>query len=332
MEDLLAAALAVEIDNPWLETRRAKLLFRVGNHAERLSHWHVAHEAYIRSTWPGARHRRIRVLERDGRPDRAHALALQALSAPESEAETQRVARMMPRLCKAVGQPGKAPRKENSIERETLVLPYPDEPFAVEYVARDHLSTESAPVFYVENGLINSLFGLLCWEAVFAPVPGAFFHPFQRGPADLHAPDFQAKRAEIFARCLSELDSDAYRSTILRNYACKSGLQSPFVFWAMLTPDLIALALDCLPAAHLKRWFSRMLADIRENRSGLPDLVRFWPAHRRYELIEIKGPGDKLQDNQIRWLRYCVDHEIPVRVIDVRWAEAPAGDGEQVAA
>jgi hypothetical protein len=91
----------------------------------------------------------------------------------------------------------------------------------------------------------------------------------------------------------------------------------------MLTPELVEMALDCLPAAHLKLWFVRLLADIRENRSGLPDLVRFWPAERRYELIEVKGPGDKLQDNQIRWLRYCIAHGMPVRVLDVRWAYAP---------
>ena len=329
---LLADASAIGIDNPWLETRRAKFFFRAGNHAERLGLWQAAHDAYTRSTWPGARHRTIRVLERDGQTERAHALALHALREPESEAETQRVERMMPRLRKAVGQPGKAARKDHAIERETLVLPHPEAPFAVEYVARDHLGADTAPVFYVENGLINSLFGLLCWEAIFAPVPGAFFHPFQRGPADLHAPDFQAKRAEIFAGCLARLESGAYRSTILRNYADKNGLQSPFVFWAMLTPELLSLALDCLPAAHLKLWFSRLLADIRENRSGLPDLVRFWPADRRYELIEIKGPGDKLQDNQTRWLRYCVSHGIPVRVIDVRWEQAPGEHAGQVAA
>ena len=53
---------------------------------------------------------------------------------------------------------------------------------------------------------------------------------------------------------------------------------------------------------------------------GLPDLVRFWPGERRYELIEVKGPGDRLQDNQTRWLAYCVAHGMPVRVIDVEWA------------
>ncbi|PJI51655.1 nuclease, partial [Methylobacterium radiotolerans] len=58
---------------------------------------------------------------------------------------------------------------------------------------------------YVENALINSLFGLLCWPAVFAPLPGAFFHPFQRGPADLEAPDFHARRQAQFEACLPSL-------------------------------------------------------------------------------------------------------------------------------
>ncbi len=331
IEALLAAALAIEIrvGNPWLETRRAKLLFRVGHHAERRAHWPIALDAYTRSAWPGARHRRIRVLERDGQFHAAFELAVNALREPESEAESQRVARMMPRLCRALGRPAERPAKESPIERETLVLPYPEEPFSVEYVARDHLGTDATPVFYVENGLVNSLFGLLCWDAIFAPVPGAFFHPFQRGPADLLAPDFLARRSETFANCLSQLDSAAYRSTIRRHFDEKAGLQSPFVFWGVLTPELIELALDCLPAAHLKLWFTRLLTDIRENRSGLPDLIRFWPQERRYELIEVKGPGDKLQDNQTRWLRYCIAHGMPVRVVDVRWTAPADSDADE---
>jgi hypothetical protein len=158
-------------------------------------------------------------------------------------------------------------------------------------------------------------------EPVFGALPGAFFHPFQRGPADLHAPDFHTRRAAQFDACLAQLDSGAYRETILRHLVSKAGLQSPFVFWGILTPELVTQALDCLPAAHLKLWFDRLLRDIRSNRSGLPDLVRFWPAERRYELIEVKGPGDRLQDNQIRWLEYCVQHGMPVRVLDVRWAD-----------
>ncbi|HEY4352891.1 MAG TPA: VRR-NUC domain-containing protein, partial [Paraburkholderia sp.] len=205
----------------------------------------------------------------------------------------------------------------------------PIEPASVEYVVRDYLSERDAPVYYVENALINSLFGLLCWEPVFAALPGAFFHPFQRGPADLHAADFYAKRAALFDACLAQLDDDTgyrYRETILRHFESKAGRQSPFVFWNLLTRELLDLALDCVPAAHLKRFCERLLRDVRGNRSGLPDLIRFWPRERRYELIEVKGPGDRLQDNQIRWLAYCAQHGIPVRVVDVRWADSVDGD------
>jgi VRR-NUC domain len=37
-------------------------------------------------------------------------------------------------------------------------------------------------------------------------------------------------------------------------------------------------------------------------------------------MIEVKGPGDRLQDNQIRWLAYCAEHGIPARVVHVQWA------------
>ncbi|NML32800.1 VRR-NUC domain-containing protein [Paraburkholderia antibiotica] len=320
LHELIATVRAIDTANPWLETRRAKLLFGIGQDCERRQQWSTALAVYEACAWPGARHRRIRVLERSERCDDAFALAAQAAATPESEEEAQRVARMLPRLRRKCGEPVARAVAARPVQRSTLVLPKPDAPLAVEYVVRDYLGSETAPVHYVENALINSLFGLLCWEPVFAALPGAFFHPFQRGPADLHAPDFHARRAAQFAVCLAQLDSGVYRETILRHLRDKAGMQSPFVFWGLLSPELVALALDCLPAAHLKLWFERLLRDIRGNRSGLPDLIRFWPAERRYELIEVKGPGDRLQDNQIRWLSYCAQHGMPVRVVDVRWA------------
>jgi len=200
-----------------------------------------------------------------------------------------------------------------------LVLPTPERPARLEQATAEALSQPDAPVYYVENGLLNSLFGLWCWEAIFAPVAGAFFHEFQAAPADLHTPGFQARRAELFAKCFQQLDSDAYRDVITSNFAAKQDIQSPFVFWGVISQSLLTLALDCLPREHLRACFERILADIRAHRSGLPDLVQFWPAERRYRLIEVKGPGDRLQDNQVRWLRFCVAHAIPVSVCHVSW-------------
>ncbi|WP_019939957.1 VRR-NUC domain-containing protein [Bordetella sp. FB-8] len=326
---LLQSAARCTSANPWLEQRRAKVLLRIGQACERAQDWARAEQAYAQSTYPGARHRRIRVYEHMQRLADAMALAQAAQADPESDEEAQRVARMLPRLCRGLGL-GAAARGASRAPavaqlRMDLELDASAESSAVEYVLRDHWHSEAAPVFYVENALINSLFGLLCWKAVFAPLPGAFFHPFQGGPADLGAPDFAARRAPLFDACLARLDDGSWREAIRQCFADKQGLQSPFVFWGVLTEPLLALALDCIPAEHLKRLFARLLRNVQANRTGFPDLVRFWPAERRYELVEVKAPGDKLQDNQIRWLQYCAAQDIPVRVCHVQWRRQPAG-------
>ncbi len=40
-------------------------------------------------------------------------------------------------------------------------------------------------------------------------------------------------------------------------------------------------------------------------------------------MIEVKGPGDRLQDNQVRWLEYCARHQVPVAVCYLAWSAAP---------
>lgn len=330
IDALLRAVADCASDNAWLEKRRAKVLLRIGQACERAQDWERAEQAYAQSRYPGARHRRMRVYERMQRFADAMALAQAAQAQPESDEELQRVARMLPRLRRSLGEGvrGRAAALAPVVAqmRMDLELDLPARPAAVEYVLRDHWHSEDAPVFYVENALINSLFGLLCWPAIFAALPGAFFHPFQSGPADLGAPDFAQRRAAWFDDCLARLDDGSYRDIIVRRHADKQGLQSPFVFWGTLSAPLLALALDCIPAAHLKLFFARLLRDVQAHRTGFPDLVRFWPAEGRYELIEVKAPGDRLQDNQIRWLQYCAEHGIPVRVCHVQWRGLPSGE------
>ncbi len=322
LEEIVANVNELSPDNPWLERRRAKLLFLIGQHSERIGDFALALRIYRDCTYPGARLRMVRVLERIGEYALALELGEAAALAPQSAAETQALLRIVPRLRRKLGGPPVPRSLACEVERLELQLPRVDPTLSVEYHVQAHLHDETAPVHYVENSLINSLFGLLCWPAIFAPLPGAFFHPFQRGPVDLLNEDFHARRAELFAACFAELDDGRYRDTIGRRYAEKWGVQSPFVFWGALTEELLAQALDCLPAAHLKQWFSRLLLDIKANRAGMPDLIQFWPQQKTYRMIEVKGPGDRLQDNQLRWLEFCHEHQMPVAVCYVQWAES----------
>lgn len=323
-EDILLDIPLTPFENTWLEGRRNKLLFRFAQQYERSMEWQNALDIYRRCSYRGARLRAIRVLERREEIDAACDLAKIAFDAPENEAEQQALLRILPRLQRKLGHAKSLPAKRPAVERIDLRLPYPAQATTVEHIVCAHYSCDHAPVMYVENTLINSLFGLLCWQAIFAPLPGAFFHPFHHGPADLHRSDFHQRRAELFAACLSQLDGELYRQTIVDNFHAKQNMQSPFVFWSVLDEKLLKLALDCLPAEHLKKWFERMLRDIPANRSGFPDLIQFWPVEKRYRMLEVKGPGDRLQDNQIRWLDYFVDHDMPVAVCYVQWLEGAA--------
>jgi hypothetical protein len=323
IDDVLAAIATLHTDNPWLEKRRAKLLFQVGQHCERSAELVLAEQIYRACAYPGARARLIRVLERQEDYAQAMALASAAQQAPESAAEQQHVLRVLPRLRRKLGEPALPKAKPRDVTRLDLALALPEPLMSVEYCVQAHLSEPDGPVHYVENGLINSLFGLLCWDVIFAPLPGSFFHPFQRGPADLHSEDFHQRRAPLFAACFEQLADETYKSTIRQRYVDKWGIQSPFVFWNLLSEELLEQALACLPAAHLREWFGRLLLDIRANRAGMPDLIQFWPAQKTYRMIEVKGPGDRLQDNQLRWLEFCGEHRMPVTVCYVRWAEQP---------
>ncbi|SDK21029.1 VRR-NUC domain-containing protein [Billgrantia gudaonensis] len=330
-----AAELKAELpempaNNAWLMAHRDRLCLALGRQAEREGEVELALSLYAEAGWnegasSEARIRRLRLLERQGR--HAEALALARPLVQDSQActgaEAQALDRLLPRLARRLGEPV-APRLPEPVpERFTLELDPMGASLGVERAVADHLHRDAAPVYYVENALINGLFGLLCWEALFAPLPGAFFHPFHVAPADLYREDFVTRRRAHFAACLALLDDDSHAAAIRATWREKRGLASPFVHWETLDEALIELALACVPAAHLRACFERLLGDLKGNRAGLPDLVQFRPqaaaGEPRYRLIEVKGPGDRLQDNQRRWLSFFIAQDMPAAVCHVRW-------------
>ncbi|MCB1692652.1 MAG: VRR-NUC domain-containing protein, partial [Pseudomonadales bacterium] len=148
---------------------------------------------------------------------------------------------------------------------------------------------------------------------------GAFFNPLQRGPADLFQPEFRATRkSEIDDRLKEIAAPDRLRRRVLENLAHKRPIANHFVTWGIMDPALVETTLARVPTSHLVAIFRRLLRDLKHNRSGFPDLIAF-PGTGGYLLAEVKGPGDTLQDNQKRWLRFFVEEGIPAEVVNVEW-------------
>lgn len=303
----------VPADDPVLLRRLQKIKLAVARQLERLEHLDDALNLYQHLTLPDARERHIRVLAKIGREQEALQLCAQLL---KENREHPFPLRFGAKLARRAGGDWPARPTYKPIS-QCVELPFTGE--SVEFAVVQHLSADGH-CHYVENALFNSLFGLHYWDALFAPVPGAFSHPFQHAPHDLYLPEFATTRAEL----LAELADRLHEATVYQErWRDRFGCINPFVYWAALDEELIARALERIPSEHWIAVFRRFWRDLKNNCSGLPDLIHF-PASGGYELIEVKGPGDRLQENQIAWMTYFAEQGIPHRVIQVTWCEQEA--------
>ena len=310
VEQVLALVPAHPSAHRWLERKRTKLLFGIAREQERAGNLERALDLYRTLDHVGARFRYVRTLERLELSEQAYAAASAEVA---SAGEVLMLERARSRIGRKLGF--EAQRKTcATIPMQDVEL---DDWECVERCVADALSRPSAPAYYVENGLFNALFGLLYWDAIYAPVPGAFFHPFQRGPADLWSDGFMAPRSELIARANALLDQGSYREVVLARYEAKQGIMNPFVSWHV-SSELLSVAMQCIPSAHLRAIFDRMWLDVAANTTGFPDLVKFDLEQQSYQLMEIKAPGDRLQDHQRSWLQYFAENGIPASVCRVR--------------
>ncbi|MAT50575.1 MAG: nuclease, partial [Porticoccaceae bacterium] len=216
--------------NPWLSHRRARLLFDLGQKLERAGELVLARDSYREAWTPDARVRYFRLLEKMAPATEVWPLIERAETEAETDSERQRLGRIRQRVAKKAGIRARPKPPVNSLTVQTLELPSAPAVSVEQQVALT-LADQGGHCFYVENTLFNSLFGLLFWPTIFAPLPGAFFHPFQAGPADLYREDFVGRRREQIEDSLLTLEQGDYRQRILQHWQTRHGVANPFVHW-----------------------------------------------------------------------------------------------------
>jgi hypothetical protein len=299
-----------------------QLRYQIARQLERLGKLKSASQHYRQCLLPPSRERRARIHDQRGKQHKALALCRQIIEQPLDEQELQFACQFALRLCKrhSLTAPESATQLQISHRPEIVDLEL-DYHESVELTVAGFYAAAGPDghCYYVENSLFNGVLGLLIWDVVFAALPGAFYNPFQYRPSDFYAHDFCARRSQMLAEIWAGIDSndDIWR-IIEPRWRQKQGLMNPLVNWQVLDLELIQLALERIEHAHWRAIFERILQDLRNNRSGFPDLVYF-PGSGGYCLIEVKGPGDSLQKNQQRWMQHFQTHGIAHRLDRVSW-------------
>ena len=306
-----------ESDSEWINYRRHKIIFQLGHMAERAKDLNLALSLYDISQHRDARIRELRILEKQQPAEQVLARALTALDQIEQPEARVSLTRIASRAAKKLRQPFTVPSVQ-TIPTTHLELAQIDN-LRVEQRVIQHYSDEQHQLYHVENSLFNALFALLFWPALFAPIKGAFFNPFQSGPADLYRPEFLLHRKAMIDQGFSQLRSGEYKTVMRSCWRNKHGLSCSLIFWPMLSEELLKLALEYIPAEHLETVFKHLLLDLRNHRRGMPDLIEFDLENRHYRLIEVKGPGDRLQDHQRLWIDKMLGQGLPVSVCTVSW-------------
>lgn len=277
---------------------------------------------YSELALPPARERRARLLVQQALPKQAIALCKEIIAQPLDDDEKDFANNFAYRTARKLTLSYWPKPMQYEPPTEQWVLPFAKGEWGQrqpEWAVANQLN-KTGVSYYVENCLFLAVFSLVYWPVYFASVSGAFSHPFQARPHDLYQPDFLAKRQAILEQVHSSINQQEYlpEAELIKLFQEKYGLNHRLIHWSHISEPLLLQAIKEIPTSHWRAIFNYLWGDLRQRRKGLPDLIYF-PNEGGYELIEVKGPGDKLQVHQRRWLNFFNQHSISHKVINLVW-------------
>jgi len=306
--DILIEAIPERVEHPYVDRKREHLINDIARDYERINELEIAIALFETTTLAPSRERRARMYDKLERDDLFSDIVTKMLDHPIDVSELEVTQKLEQRVKRKQGL--KVPRttkpkcNEYHIELDLSQQ-------RVELATKAYFESLGWTVFYSENTLLNSLLGLTLWDAIFAPIEGAFINAYQHRPLDLYHADFANKRKQLIDNALEQVQQGNTQA-LFDKYRDKVGISNPFVSWAYVNEELISLALEHIPNALLVELFNVQLSDLKLYRNGMPDLIAF--KEGKFEWIEVKGPGDKLQDNQWRWIKEFNRLNVPFSV------------------
>ena len=306
--ELLLQSIPAESDHRSIARKRSRLINDIARDLERLNLNDQATFWFKQSTLPPSRERLARIYDKQDELDLMCDIVTKIKTVPSDVSELEVAIKLEDRLLRKQGH--KVPRASKpSCEQIKLELDLSQT--RVELAVKQHFEDQGWDVYFSENSFLCGLFGLAFWEVIFADVEGAFINRYQHRPLDLYHSDFVDKRAEQVEAAFQTISKHGLNH-LLNIYDEKRGIANPFVHWNYFPRSLVEHSMVAIPNALIVDLFKVILSDLKLFRTGMPDLIAF--KDKEFHWVEVKGPGDKLQDNQWRWIKEFERLSVPFAV------------------
>ncbi|XP_009592314.1 fanconi-associated nuclease 1 homolog isoform X2 [Nicotiana tomentosiformis] len=194
------------------------------------------------------------------------------------------------------------------------------EELALQYYAGEGGSWQGV---HTESGIWLTIFGLLMWDVVFADVPNVFRTKFQTAPLDLETDSFYEVRRGLVEALLDKIEHGMAEELLIMSWESHVGTACRGVNWDKHSLSELRAAVTCIGGPCLASICRNLAQDYRSWSSGMPDLLlwRFRDDYRgEAKLVEVKGPRDRLSEQQRAWLLFLIDCGFNVEVCKVSHA------------
>ncbi|OVA19093.1 zinc finger protein [Macleaya cordata] len=183
----------------------------------------------------------------------------------------------------------------------------------VEQLALQYYAGEEGGVWqgvHTESGIWMTIFGLLMWDVIFADVPDVFHTQFQTAPLDLGCDNFYIARKSLIESHLHNIHEGMAEEILITSWESHIGTACRGVNWDQHSLSDLRAAVTCVGGPCLASLCRLLAQDYRSWSSGMPDLL-LWRFLEEYKgeakLVEVKGPRDRLSEQQRAWLLLLMD-------------------------
>ncbi|MBN2412639.1 VRR-NUC domain-containing protein [candidate division KSB1 bacterium] len=184
---------------------------------------------------------------------------------------------------------------------------------------------------WTENQFWWIILSLIFWDIIFAKIKGAvsyksgnelvqpepndrifqdMFNQFisMNGmPSDLFETDFYERRKGLIEKHLQQLSKGNLVNFLQNSYKSHFGKTCRLVEdWKKYTIDELLIPFKTCKPSQVLGILKRTISDIKEYRSGLPDLIVYNDNFLFFS--EVKSENDKLKPNQIKWHKHLSEN------------------------